>query len=40
MMKDRKRLLHCNVSQKSIIISGAHVNDLWLPGRYELFAWS
>jgi len=35
MMKERKRLLHCNVSQNSMIISGAHVKDFWLPGRYD-----
>jgi hypothetical protein len=23
-----------------MIISGAHVNDLWLPGRYDVLAWS
>jgi hypothetical protein len=23
-----------------MIISGAHVSDLWLPGRYDVFAWS
>jgi hypothetical protein len=23
-----------------MIISGAQVSDLWLPGRYDVFAWS
>ena len=40
MMKERNRLLHCKASQNSMIISGAHVNDLWLPGRYDVLAWS
>jgi hypothetical protein len=33
MMKLRNLLLHCRASQKSIIISGAHFSDFWLPGR-------
>ena len=31
-------MLHCRVSQKSMITSGAQLIDFWLPGRYEAFA--
>lgn len=38
IINDLNLLLHCRVSQKSISISGAHLTDLWLPGRYEFVA--
>ena len=38
IINDRNRLLHCVISQKSIIISDENFVVAWVPGMYEALA--